>query len=68
MRFKDQGELEKDIGNMKAAMARHSARRGFLNAASPGVISLFLRNQHYLSGEAYLAALAEGAALESGRV
>jgi 5-methyltetrahydropteroyltriglutamate--homocysteine methyltransferase len=40
-------------------MARHGARRGFMNAASPGVISLFLQNAHYKTREAYLAALAE---------
>ena len=40
-------------------MADHGARRGFMNAASPGVISLFLQNQHYPTREAYLAALAD---------
>jgi 5-methyltetrahydropteroyltriglutamate--homocysteine methyltransferase len=30
-----------------------------MNAASPGVISLFLKNDHYPSREAYLAALAD---------
>ena len=30
-----------------------------MNAASPGVISLFLQNQHYATREAYLAALAD---------
>jgi 5-methyltetrahydropteroyltriglutamate--homocysteine methyltransferase len=38
---KGNGELEKDIANLKAAMARHGVERGFMNAASPGVISLF---------------------------
>lgn len=59
VRSKGQGELEKDIANLKAAMAEHGARRGFMNAASPGVISLFLQNDHYPSREAYLAALAD---------
>ena len=44
---KGQGELEKDIANLKAAMANHGVERGFMNAASPGVISLFLQNDHY---------------------
>lgn len=56
---KGQGELEKDIANLKAAMAQHGAERGFMNAASPGVISLFLQNDYYKSREAYLAALAD---------
>ncbi len=56
---KGQGELEKDIANLKAAMAEHGAARGFMNAASPGVISLFLQNAYYPTREAYLAALAD---------
>ena len=59
VRSKGQGELEKDIANLKAAMAGHGLSRGFMNAASPGVISLFLQNVHYATREAYLAALAD---------
>ncbi len=59
VRSRGQGELEKDIANLKAAMDTHGAKRGFMNAASPGVISLFLQNQHYATREAYLAALAD---------
>ncbi|MHA7886213.1 cobalamin-independent methionine synthase II family protein [Roseicyclus sp.] len=59
VRSKGQGELEKDIANLKSAMAAHGATRGFMNAASPGVISLFLQNAHYPTREAYLAALAD---------
>lgn len=56
---KGQGELEKDIANLKSAMAEHGVERGFMNAASPGVISLFLQNDYYKTREAYLAALAD---------
>lgn len=56
---KGQGELQKDIANLKAAMAAEGITRGFMNAASPGVISLFLPNAHYPSREAYLHALAD---------
>ena len=56
---KGQGELQADIDNLKAGMAAHGASRGFMNAASPGVISLFLQNRHYATREAYLAALAD---------
>ncbi|WP_298816193.1 cobalamin-independent methionine synthase II family protein [uncultured Roseibium sp.] len=59
VRSKGQGELEKDIVNLKAAMAANGVERGFMNAASPGVISLFLQNDFYPSREAYLEALAE---------
>jgi len=59
VKSKGQGELEKDIANLTAAMAAHGAERGFMNAASPGVISLFLQNDYYKTREAYLAALAD---------
>ena len=59
VRSKGQGELEKDIANLKAAMAANGIERGFMNAASPGVISLFLQNNFYPTRDAYLAALAD---------
>ena len=59
VKSKGQGELQKDIANLKAAMAEHGAERGFMNAASPGVISLFLQNDFYATREEYLAALAD---------
>ncbi len=59
VRSKGQGELEKDIANLKAGMAEHGAAEGFMNAASPGVISLFLQNDFYPTRDAYLAALAD---------
>ena len=59
VKSKGQGELEKDIANLKAAMAAHGVDRGFMNAASPGVISLFLQNDFYPTRDAYLAALAD---------
>ncbi|WP_187429439.1 hypothetical protein ROLI_032220 [Roseobacter fucihabitans] len=59
VKSKGQGELQKDIDNLKAGMAEHGATRGFMNAASPGVISLFLQNDFYKTREAYLAALAD---------
>jgi 5-methyltetrahydropteroyltriglutamate--homocysteine methyltransferase len=59
VKSKGQDELNKDIANLKAAMKRHGAERGFMNAASPGVISLFLQNVHYATREKYLEALAD---------
>jgi 5-methyltetrahydropteroyltriglutamate--homocysteine methyltransferase len=59
VRSKGQGELQKDINALQAAMKANGATRGFMNAASPGVISLFLQNSHYPTREAYLAALAD---------
>ncbi|MCF2871892.1 cobalamin-independent methionine synthase II family protein [Octadecabacter sp. G9-8] len=59
VKSKGQGELEKDIANLRAGMAEQGIERGFMNAASPGVISLFLQNDFYATREEYLAALAD---------
>jgi len=59
VKSKGQDELNKDIANLTNAMKQHGAKRGFMNAASPGVISLFLQNEHYATREAYLEALAD---------
>jgi 5-methyltetrahydropteroyltriglutamate--homocysteine methyltransferase len=48
-----------DVDNLKAALGGVNAAGAFLSAASPGVISLFFRNDHYPSQEAYLFAIAE---------
>ena len=52
-------DLRADVANLKGAMAAHGARRGFMNAASPGVVAQFLPNAWYPSREAYLEALGE---------
>ncbi|MEL6595681.1 MAG: cobalamin-independent methionine synthase II family protein [Pseudomonadota bacterium] len=59
VKSKGQGELEKDLANLKTGMAAHGASEGFMNAASPGVVSLFLQNDYYPTRDAYLAALAD---------
>ena len=48
-----------DIDNLRAALNGLDVAGAFLSAASPGVISLFFRNDHYASQEAYLFAIAE---------
>jgi 5-methyltetrahydropteroyltriglutamate--homocysteine methyltransferase len=48
-----------DAENLKAALAGVKAVGGFMSAASPGVIGLFFRNDHYPSQEKYLQAIAE---------
>src|SRR2546429_3362 len=48
-----------DAENLRAACDAAKAEHGFMSAASPGVISLFFRNDHYPSHEAYLFAIAE---------
>ena len=59
VKSKGQDELNKDIANLTSAMKENGIQRGFMNAASPGVISLFLQNDFYATREDYLQALAE---------
>ena len=68
VRAKDHVALDKDIANLLAAMRHHGAARGFMNAASPGVIALFQPNRHYPSREAYLGALADAMREEYERI
>lgn len=57
--YRGTSAVEADIANLKAATAGGEVTEGFLSAASPGVIALFLENQHYGSEEEYLGALAD---------
>jgi len=59
IRYKDREALHKDIENFKTALQGVNPEEAFLSAASPGVISLFLKNNYYPNHEAYLAALAD---------
>ncbi len=61
---RDPAAARQDVNNLKSALASaHSDGQqpsgGFMSAASPGVVSLFFRNDHYPSQEAYLQAIAE---------
>ena len=64
IKVKDMGPVKSDIDNFQAALRNHKRTRGFMNAASPGVIALFQPNQHYPTHEAYLEALADAMAHE----
>ena len=48
-----------DVDNLKAAASKVKTEETFMSAASPGVIGLFFRNDHYASQEAYLFAIAD---------
>jgi 5-methyltetrahydropteroyltriglutamate--homocysteine methyltransferase len=48
-----------DVDHLKSAVAKVRAQEAFMSAASPGVVSLFFRNDHYPSQEKYLFAIAE---------
>ena len=56
---RDGAEAMADVDNLKAALAGTAATEGFMSAASPGVVSLFFRNDYYKDHETYLFAIAE---------
>ena len=55
----DYDDLNTDIDNLLAAISKQGASQGFMTAASPGVISLFLPNQYYSGREEYLEVLGD---------
>ena len=57
--YRDLDAVRADIANLKAAVAGAEVEDTFMTAASPGVISVFLQNQHYATHEEYIAALAD---------
>jgi 5-methyltetrahydropteroyltriglutamate--homocysteine methyltransferase len=56
---RDPQAAEADVDNLKSALGAVKAAGGFMSAASPGVVAVFFRNDHYSSQEAYLTAVAE---------
>jgi 5-methyltetrahydropteroyltriglutamate--homocysteine methyltransferase len=67
--IRDADAARRDVAHLQSALSavasrdpsgdRHRVEDAFLTAASPGVVSLFFRNEHYSSDEAYLAAIAD---------
>ena len=48
-----------DADNLKIALAGVKSTGGFMSAASPGVVSLFFRNDYYKDFESYIYAIAD---------
>ncbi|MET0539961.1 MAG: cobalamin-independent methionine synthase II family protein [Xanthobacteraceae bacterium] len=59
IKVSDGGAAQRDVDDLKTTLVRTSRKAAFLSAASPGVISLFFRNEYYPNAEAYLFAIAE---------
>ncbi len=55
---RDPRAAQADAENLRAAATAANVEQVFMTAASPGVISLFFRNDYYPSHEAYLFAIA----------
>ncbi len=56
---RDRTGLDRDLVNMRRAVAAAAPTEAFLNAASPGVVASFLPNRYYPTHEAYIEAVAE---------
>ena len=56
---KDLSPLQTDIDNMLAAMKAQGVSEGFLNSASPGLVTAFQPNQYYKTHEDYVWALSD---------
>jgi 5-methyltetrahydropteroyltriglutamate--homocysteine methyltransferase len=56
--LKSLADAEADIMNFKDALAAGEGGEAFMTAASPGLVSMFLGNQHYATEEEFLWAVA----------
>jgi 5-methyltetrahydropteroyltriglutamate--homocysteine methyltransferase len=56
---RDPGAAKADADNLLAALAPVKKTASFMSAASPGVVSLFFRNEYYPDHEKYLFAIAD---------
>jgi 5-methyltetrahydropteroyltriglutamate--homocysteine methyltransferase len=57
--LRDRTAAQVDVDNLKAALGSGDVEDVFMSAASPGVVSLFFRDDHYGDHEAYLFAIAD---------
>jgi 5-methyltetrahydropteroyltriglutamate--homocysteine methyltransferase len=57
--LRDPAAAQVDVDNLKAALRSVEVNDVFMSAASPGVISLFFRDDHYGNHEVYLFAIAD---------
>jgi 5-methyltetrahydropteroyltriglutamate--homocysteine methyltransferase len=55
---RDRQAPQTDADNLKAALKDVKATNGFMSAASPGVVSLFFRDEYYKDFERYIYAIA----------
>jgi 5-methyltetrahydropteroyltriglutamate--homocysteine methyltransferase len=57
--LRDPAAAQVDVDNLTTALRSVEVQDVFMSAASPGVISLFFRDDHYHNHEAYLFAIAD---------
>jgi 5-methyltetrahydropteroyltriglutamate--homocysteine methyltransferase len=56
---KDTSGLETDLANLAAAVDAAKPGAAFMNAASPGVVAIFQKNEYYPNDDDYIIAVAE---------
>jgi 5-methyltetrahydropteroyltriglutamate--homocysteine methyltransferase len=56
---KDTSGLETDLANLRAAVDASKPLGAFMNAASPGVVAIFQKNEYYPDDKSYIEAVAE---------
>ena len=54
LKLKDESSLINDLNNFKSSLKKNNHHKAFMNAASPGVINVFMPNKFYNSEEEYL--------------
>lgn len=59
VKVKSADELEKDLGNLANSVEVSKPDEAFMNAASPGVIAVFQKNEFYKSEDDYIEAVVE---------
>ena len=59
IRVSDGAAVRIDVENLRSTLGTNQVQRAFISAASPGVVSLFFRNDYYSSQDAYLEAIAD---------
>jgi 5-methyltetrahydropteroyltriglutamate--homocysteine methyltransferase len=64
IQFVGHEDLKNDLARFRAALLKHKAVEGFMNAASPGVVSAFQPNQYYPTHADYVEAIGEAMRLE----
>ena len=51
--------VEEDVRNMQAALGKDGMQNAFFSSASPGVTSIFFKNEYYPTHEEYVFAIAD---------
>ena len=68
LKIKDEKSLLNDINNFNTSLKKFNHTKAFMNAASPGVINVFMPNKYYNSDDDYLNKLSSIMALEYEKI